>query len=482
MIKLVISGGIWVLIRQFIVRLISIIQLIVLAWYLSPSQIGLFSIALMVQLLIESLSQLGFNQSLIQQRTVLNEDLNTLFVVNLIRGVLLFLLTLALSFPVSLFMNEPRSINLILLISLYPILKCLHNPAFFMLNKKLDQKKELPFYIFGSISNFISSLYLAINNFGAISLVVGLLVQSLCQLILSYKAYPFKPKLEYSKKSFQRMFKFGKWMLISQGIKYFSNNSPIWVIGNMLGVNSLGNFHIASRSSQAIGNEFISVISTVTFPTFSILNNDVFKLQKVYLRSQKIILSVSFYIFAIMFIFSEPFVNIFFGKDWLSSVVLMKLFSVIGLIQSIGSQVEILKAINKPEIIVKYSIIRLIMVLVSIYFFTKYYGESGALLSVLLPILLTTIPLMYNIFKLIEIIPRDYLRILLPPSVSYLVVLCFSTIFEFGKYENPLIILSLIILTSIIYLIKLYFLDIILKSTIYNEWNNIMNSIFKGVT
>lgn len=482
MIKLVISGGGWVLLRQFIVRLISIIQLIVLAWYLSPSQIGLFSIALMVQLLIESLSQLGFNQSLIQQRNVTDTDINTLFVVNLIRGVILFFLTLALSYPVSLFMNEPRSISLILLLSIYPILKCLHNPAFFMLNKKLDHQKELSFYVYGAILNFISSLYLALNNFGAVSLVVGLLMQTLCQLVFSYKAYPFKPKFEYSKNSFQRMFNFGKWMLISQGIKYFSNNSPVWIIGNMLGVNSLGNFYLASRSSQAIGNEYVSIISTITFPTFSMLNDDIVKLKQVYLRSQKIILSISFYIFLIIFIFSAPFINIFFGEDWLSSIILMKLFSIIGLVQSIGSQVEILKSINKPEIIVKYATIRLVLVLSVIYFFTIYYGESGALISVLLPIVLTSIPIMYEIFKLIKIRAMDYLKILFPSSVSYVLVLYFSVLLNVENYENPILVFIFIILISILYFVSLYFLDSILKTKIINEWKNISKLIINNIT
>jgi len=476
MIKLVGKGSFWVLVRQLIVRFISVIQVLIIARLLSTEEVGLFSICLMVFILIDSFTALGLGQALLRKTEINDLDIDTLFVVNMLRGFLLFILIALFSFPVSVIMNEPSSSYLILLMGIYPLIQGFNNPSLLILQRTLNFKKEIPFHLGGVVSSFIITIVFAINGLGAKSLVYGLIGQGIVQLVISYVIFPYWPRLRYSKDVFSELFMFGKWILYSQGLKYFSNNLPSWIIGSFGGSNALGSYHIASRTSQSIGNEFTSLVSTIAFPSFAIIQDNITRLRSAYIRSQKIILSSSFLLFALMFSLSTPFTMIFLGKEWEDTAPLIKLFSLIGLVQSIGAQAEVLKALNLPNVIVKYSFLRLVVVLFSIYHLTDNLGSIRALFSVLLSSLIICIPVMKIILFNLRISFTSYLNLLVPPSIAFCSVVSLQFFLEKSIHLGlGLFILSILIII-VMYAFILFFCDHIFKTDFLLEWRGLLNA------
>lgn len=479
MITLIGKGSFWVLVRQIFVRSISVAQLLIIARVLNPEEVGLFSISMMVFVLIDSFTALGLGQALLRKSEINDLDIDTLFVSNIIRGLVLFILVLMLSFPVSIYMKEPNSRYLIFLIGLFPVIQGFNNPSLLVLQRTLNFKKEISFHLGGVISNFIITIALVYNGLGARSLVYGLLGQAIVQLVISYFISPYRPKLRYSKDSFSELFMFGKWIFYSQGLKYFSNNLPIWFIGGLAGVSALGTYHFASRVSQAIGNEFTSLVSTIAFPSFAMIQDNKTRLGSAYIRSQKIILSSSFLLFALIFSLSTPFTTIFLSKEWAGIASLIKLFSLIGLVQSIGAQAEILKALNLPNIIVRYSFYRLSIVLISIYYLTEKFGSKGALVSVLVASLFVCFLVMKTILINLQIAFVLYMKLLISPAITFLIVVilqCFlENIVSFGVGSFVLLLAFLIVL----YIFILFVIDHILKTAIIFEWREFFKVILK---
>ncbi len=476
MIRLVGKGSFWVLVRQLIVRLISVVQVLTIASLLTAGEVGLFSICMMVFILIDSFTAIGLGQALLRKTEINDLDIDTLFVINIIRGVLIFILVGLLSYPVSIIMDEPSSRSLILLMGFYPLIQGFNNPSILVLQRTLNFKKEIPFHLGGVVSNFIITVAFAIKGLGAKSLVYGLIGQGVVQLVISYIISPYRPRLRYSKESFSELFMFGKWILYSQGLKYFSNNLPSWIIGSFGGSNALGSYHIASRTSQSIGNEFTSLVSTIAFPSFAIIQDNITRLRSAYIRSQKIILSSSFLLFALMFSLSTPFTMIFLSKEWEGTAPLIKLFSLIGLVQSIGAQAEVLKALNLPNVIVKYSFFRLVVVLITIYYLTDNFGSIGALYSVLLSSLMICIPVMKIILFNLRISFTSYLNLLVPPSIAFCSVVSLQFFLEKSLHLGlGLFILSILIII-VMYAFILFFCDHIFKTDFLLEWRGLLNA------
>jgi O-antigen/teichoic acid export membrane protein len=463
-------AGLWVAIRQLAVRGLTILQLLLLARILSPDDFGLFAVAMMVYAFIEAMTFLGFGHALIQRKTVEPIHLNTLFVVNIVRGALLGMIVFAMAEPVSWLMNSTESKQLIAAIGLLPLIMGLHNPAMILFQKELQMKQELVFHLAGAIANLCTSMALALQGYGAWALIAGLVSQALVQLVVSYLIQSYRPSLQFSRTTFSEMFQFGKWLLASQGLKYFSNNLPSWVIGHYIGVQSLGLYHVAGRFSQSIGNEFSALISTVAFPAFAKLQVNEEKLAMAYLRSQKIALSASFLIFSCIITLSTPFVYIFLGDKWHGAETLIALLAVVGMVQSIGAQAEILKALNLPKIIAKFSLIRLLIVIALIFFTTHRWGANGAVVAILVPTLITLVPSMSIILRKLNIGTFAFIRMATPSLISFALVSTIPFVTNLNKLSTFYQFALMTGICLITYTFSLIIIDTILKTGITSEW------------
>lgn len=477
------NASFWIAVRLVSVRLLSVAQLLLLTRLLSPTEFGLFAVASMAYAFVEAMTFLGFGQALIQRKTVEPIHLDTLFLVNIARGTLLGLLVLTLSAPISWLMNSPESQKLIAAIGLLPLISGFHNPAMILYQKELQMRQELAFYLVGAVANLSFALVLALQGYGAWSLIAGLIAHAVSQLIVSYRIQSYRPAIQFSKIAFLEMFDFGKWLMASQGLKYFSINLPSWVIGHYLGIQELGLYHVASRISQAIGNEFFSLISIVAFPAFSKMNDDKSRLAEAYIRSQKIISSASFLLFGCLFLLAEPFVKTFYFEKWSGLDGLISLFAIIGLVQSLGSQVEILRAIYKQRFIFIISLVRLAIVSCLIYWLTMEFSVTGAVLAILIPTVILLIPAMSLILRSLNIKNSDYLLVIVPPLLSSIFVsmLISSIVSHLLRFEgNFLYFIFLALLSVIGYVVFLCLIDKAMKTGICTEWKTLFQSLLNN--
>ena len=336
-------------------------------------------------------------------------------------------------------------------------------------------KQELVFYLAGALANLSVSLTLALQGNGPWSLIMGLIAQALSQLAVSYLIQSYRPNFQFSKASFIEMFDFGKWLMASQGMKYFSNNLPLWVIGHYLGVQPLGLYHIAGRFSQAIGNEFSALIATVAFPTFSKMQDNKARLAAAYLRSQKIVLSASFLLFGSMIVFSEPFVNIFLGKEWVGVESLIALLAMLGMVQSIGAQAEIMKALNMSVVIAKLSFIRLVLVSGLIVFFTRTWGTEGAVIAILLPAVILLLPAISIILRKLDINSSDFVIQTVPPILAFASISLIPLVLEMSYLTNVLQLLSIFVMIVFFYGVVLLSFDILFGTGIFVEWRRLLS-------
>src|SRR5687768_4677608 len=104
------SGLKWSFINQFGTQVVNIVVSIFLARLIDPSEFGLLA---MISIFVNFASifiDFGFSSVLIQKDKVETEDLNTVFVCNIIVGLLLYLLFFFLAPAIASFYKEPRLI------------------------------------------------------------------------------------------------------------------------------------------------------------------------------------------------------------------------------------------------------------------------------------------------------------------------------------------------------------------------------------
>ena len=126
-------------------RGVAIVKIAILARILSPSQFGIYGIALLVLGFLEVLTETGINVFLIQQKDRTKEYLDSAWVVSIARGVLIALVIILASPIIVWFFKVPEVKNLLFMVAGVAVLRRFINPMKVIFQIRLDFMREFLF-------------------------------------------------------------------------------------------------------------------------------------------------------------------------------------------------------------------------------------------------------------------------------------------------------------------------------------------------
>ena len=124
-----------------------------------------------------------------------------------------------------------------------------------------------------------------------------------------------------------------------------------FVVGALVGVAALGLYQVANTLASTPTTEIAHVISQVTFPAYSKLQEDANALRAGYLKVLKLTAFFSFGLACILLVLADDFVVLFLGEKWSSMIPVMRILIIAGMIRSIVATTgPVFLAIGKPRI------------------------------------------------------------------------------------------------------------------------------------
>ena len=415
----VIRGGFWTFFLRATSQLLHLIKIIVLARLLSPSDFGLFGVALLSLAALETFSQTGFDRALIQKKGDISSYLNSVWTIEVVRGILIAIILFFISPYVAVFFNVPEVVPILRIIGLAVILKGSTNVAVTYFQKELEFKKLFKYQFSGTLADSITTIIIAILFHSVWALVIGLLVGNLVKLIVSYKINSYRPKFEFNFLKLEELWVFGKWVLGSSILIFLVTHGDDILVGKLLGVTALGFYQMAYLISNAPATEISHIISQVAFPAYSKLQDDIPRLRKAYLKVLRITTFFSFPIAGLIFVLAPDFTMIFLGEKWMPMVPAMQVLGFWGLIRSMGSITGYaIQAVGKPRLLTALQFLILILLIILIYPFAVWWGIFGVSLAVVFSILLPTLIMCFVVIKIIKCKPLVFAKIITLPLIS----------------------------------------------------------------
>ncbi|MBK6388210.1 MAG: oligosaccharide flippase family protein [Rhodoferax sp.] len=98
--------------------LISVVSSMVIARLLTPAEIGVFSVTMVLLMFVATVRDMGAGQYLVQEKDLTTERIRAVWAVQLGLGVGLACIVLLASDPAATFYNEPRMRNIMLVVAL----------------------------------------------------------------------------------------------------------------------------------------------------------------------------------------------------------------------------------------------------------------------------------------------------------------------------------------------------------------------------
>jgi len=471
----VVKGGFWVFTLRIVQRLFSLARLIIIARILSPDDFGLMGIALLTMATLETFTQTGFQAALVQKKEDIESHLDAAWTVLILRGVALFAILYLIAPYAAAFFNAPEAKPIIQVIGFSVLLQAFTNIGVVYFQKELEFNKEFIYQFAGTLADFIVAVSAVLILRNVWALVFGLLAGNVVRCFVSYLIHPYRPHLSRDLGNAKELFGFGKWVLGSSILIFLITQGDDVFVGKLLGVTALGFYQMAYRISNMPATEITQVISQVTFPAYSKVQDDISRLREAYLKVLQVTAFLSFPIAGLIFVLASDFTMLFLGEKWMPMVPAMQVLALWGLIRSIGGvNSSILNAVNRPDVITKLSVIKLLIVAILIYPLSVKWGISGTSLAVLLSAICITPNTFYIVIsKVLRSKISVFFKAMSVPFAGTIFIVSLMAFFTPDNLSLGRFIL--IVLVGIAcYLSVTYVLDKILKQKIWHNLKTVM--------
>jgi len=405
-------AGFWVFFLRIMEKVFGIVRLIIIARFISPNNFGLMGIALLTMSTLNTFSQTGFQQALIQKKGRIKKYLDSTWTFLIFRGIILFLILYFLAPYAATFFAAPEARLIIRVIALATLFSGFNNVGIIFFQKKLEFNKHFFYKLSGTLADFVVAVALAIILKNVWALVFGLLAGNFVRLIASYLLHPYRPKISFDFKNIAPLFHFGKWILGSSILIFLITQGDDIFLGKMLGVTALGFYQMAYKISNMPATEYSHLIATVMLPAYSKIQNNLLKLKEAYLQVLQLTTFLAVPIAGGIFVLAPEFVRIFLSGKWMPIVPVMQVLAIYGLLRAIGATTGVVfVSQGKPELRTKIQFVALIILAILIYPLTQRFGMVGTAMAVLIYVLITNPYAVYLVLRIIMVDKFDYDRL-----------------------------------------------------------------------
>lgn len=379
-----VSSGVWVAMINVFDRALRIGLLVVLANLLDPADFGLMGIGLLVLSILRKFSEIGINKALVQREEEnVDHYLDTAWTMQIVRGVVIGAIMFVLAPFGAEFFNEPRTVDVIRVLSLAPVVRGFRNPGIVYLQKNLDFDKRFVYVMSGAVSNVSVAIGFALVFGNVWALVFGLLADRGVKLVTSYLLHDYRPGLGFRRTAAGEVLDFGKWIVASSLLQFATLQGDDVFVGWFLGAGALGLYQMAYRFSNAPTTEITQVISSVAFPAYSKIQGDEQKLREGFFTTLQLTALISLPLTVGIIVVAPLFVRTFLGSEWVPMILAMQILTVHGGLRSLAASFgPLFEAIGRPDYNTKVSVASLVLLAILIYPLTDQFGIMGTAAAV----------------------------------------------------------------------------------------------------
>lgn len=317
--------------------LVNLLVTMILARMLTPQDFGVLAILIVFSLISDVIVDSGFSQSIIKERTTSQETLTSIFYVNILIALGLYIVLFALAPAIASFYKTPELVSLSRVTFLTIIFNSIGLIPNALFNQDINFKAPAYSALISMIVAGALAVALAYMGLGIWSLVCNLVVFSFLKSTLLCLQNPWKPRGWIKLNSIKRHFQFGKHLLVQGLVDRIVTNLESLLIGKYYTKESLGYYSQSGKLNTYVSATSSSVLQRVTYPLLSKLSDSSEELKAGF---RKVFTWACFFLFPIytmLFFSAREVMVVLFGSQWAGAAPYLALWSISGLALSVYS-------------------------------------------------------------------------------------------------------------------------------------------------
>ncbi|MFO3789822.1 teichuronic acid biosynthesis protein TuaB [Bacillus mojavensis] len=333
--KQIMSGAKWTSVSTICITIIQIVQFALLGNMMTLTEFGLVGMITTVTIFAQIVLDMGFGAALIQRDDATERQLSTLYWLNIMTGILLFVLLYVSSPVIAEFYQREELVFLIRILGIMFLVAPIGQQYQYMLQKELQFNTLSKIEIF---SNALSFGYLAIAVFMMDAILAYVISQVLLQSskgILFWAVYQkkWRPSFVFDLRGMKEFFSFGAFQLSSRLVNRLGANIDMILIGRFIGAEALGIYNLAYQIVTIPVLKINPIVTRVAFPIFAKKKYENSVIREGFLNMTKMLALVSFPLLIGLVSVSDAFIVAVFGEKWLAAVPVLNVLAIVGILR-----------------------------------------------------------------------------------------------------------------------------------------------------
>jgi PST family polysaccharide transporter len=396
-------------------RIIGYARVIALARLLSPGDFGVMGIGLIAIAALETLTEPGFKEALIQKKGEVTGFLDTLWTTTLLRSLLMGA-GLALAAPfIARFFEAPDARLVVQALGGVIVLRGFTNPGIIYFDKDLEFQKKTFSEVVQNVVEVATAIIAALILRNVWALVLGLVARYAARVALSYILHPYRPRLSLGGSKARELFRFGRWVYLDKVLVFLATEADSVILARLLGPVNLGFYQMAQRTSSMPLKEIPRTLAGVIFPVYSKLQDDIGRLKRSYLRICEGVNSIMLPLAVTIFLLSEDFTRLVLGERWLPAAPAMQILAISASVNALsGAGAPLFMGVGKPWLHFQVNLLRVIALAAAVYPFVRWFGLTGAAYAMLIASSASLTFSLSQAFGTLKLRPLEVARALVP--------------------------------------------------------------------
>ncbi len=270
----VVSGVAWSAAEKIGSMLLQMAVSFILAGLLVPEDYGTMTVLTVFATVSLLIVDSGFSQALIRKPSPTQTDFTSVFVFNITVSAVLYLLLVALSFPLAAYYHQPQMTRIApVLFLLLPVnaLCVIQNT---ILTRRFDFRRLSTITFLSSLAAGVTAVAMAFFGAGLWALVAQRLLTLSVKAALLWLCGDWRPSGRWSAAPLREMFPYSSRLMATDLLSGIYTNISSLFIGRIYTLQQLGYFSQAQKLKDLPVNSAVQAVQNVTFPALSKIDDE----------------------------------------------------------------------------------------------------------------------------------------------------------------------------------------------------------------
>lgn len=403
----------------------------VLARLLTPKDFGLVGMVTAFTGVLTLFRDFGLSSAAIQRPTVTQEQLSTLFWINLLVGGVLAVLSVALAPFIAAFYHEPRLIGITDVLALGFLFNAAGVQHSALLQREMRFTALAVINTIGLIIGTAIAIGGARAGSGYWALVIMTVTMPLVSTVGFWIATAWIPGAPRRRSGIRSMVHFGGAITLNGLVAYIATNCDKILLGRFWGVDALGMYGRAYQLVNIPTDNLNQAAGEVAFSALSRLQDDPQRLKNYFLKGYSLVLALTVPITVACALFANDITLVLLGPKWIAGAPILRLLAPTILVFAIANPLFwLLSSLGLVKRSLKMSFV-IAPVMVGSYLIGLPYGPQGVALAYSTGMMLWILPLIMWAVRGTTVSVRDILVAVFRPLASSIV----AAVVAFGVHS-----------------------------------------------